>query len=852
MASDYVELHKAQNQDTGVSQDGESPESLAGISYPSGRKRNFTNYLESSDDLEIPISKLRRITISPPDAELEELLSADKLFEELTRSCGCNLLGEPLPTDETAPSINHGLLSSANEASSASDKRNSQDVVSNAKSSSALKNPLGPLEALRFPLYKHQLIGLDWMKQMERNTKTNGGILADDMGLGKTLTTIALMLSRDAEPQPWANVKTNVIVAPVALLNQWQREIKQKILPEGKLKVFLYHSSKKEYKQLCKYDVVLTSYGMLVSEYNRREKYINSVTRAGSSPDNGYLSQICPFISPDSLFYRVILDEAQYVKNHRSKASVAVCEIKAKYRWCLTGTPMQNGPNELAPLVRFLRIQPYCKVEDFKRAFGSLEPKSRFSGTTETRSRAMRSLQTFLNSILLRRTKRSKIDGKPIIQLKEKIEVVDHVVFDSDQKEFYDTLEKDARVQFSKYLRAGTIGRHYTKVLVLLLRLRQACCHPYLHLTDLELVPPDIQEEEAEKFASQLSPEAVERIKGTGPFQCSVCFDVIMAQPSIMCPCADLLCPPCAEAFSNLIAQNRIRSGEDQSVKGQIECPACHNTGEFAIIKFNSFLKVHQPEQAMEVKKSETGGDTGDTDDSDYSDDSCDSDDEYSDKFVPEELAKLCQKARHNMRAREKYFRTLRSIWQPSAKVTKCCEIIGDIQNTTKEKIIVFSQWTVFLDLLQIAIEDALHIRIGRYDGSMTAIKRDEIVNEFTVNPDLKVMLVSLKAGNAGLNLTVASQVILMDPFWNPYVENQAVDRTYRIGQQRNVTVHRILVEGTVEDRIMATQERKRKIVEFALQSGGSSNRDSSKLGTEDLAFLFGVGGSKKQTSGPQ
>ncbi|KAI1463656.1 SNF2 family N-terminal domain-containing protein [Daldinia caldariorum] len=827
MASDYIELHKAPYQGTGINQAGESPESLADVN---GRKRNFTDYLESSEDLEIPISKFRRITISPPDAELEESLSADQLFEELTRSSGCNLLGEPLSADETASGVNHGLQLSPN------------------KSSNALKNPPGPLDALRYPLYKHQLLGLKWMKQMEKNMKINGGILADDMGLGKTLTTIALMLSRDAEPQTWANVKTNVIVAPVALLNQWQREIKQKILPDRQLKVFLYHSSKKEYKQLCKYDVVLTSYGMLVSEYNRREKYINEATKAGFPADNGYLSQICPFISPNSCFYRVILDEAQCIKNPRTKASLAVCQIKAKYRWCLSGTPMQNGPNELAPLIRFLKIQPYCKVEEFKKAFGSLQPKGKFSGTTDTRSKAMKSLQKFLNSILLRRTKKSKIDGKPIIQLKEKIEVVDHVVFDSDQKEFYNTLEKDARVQFSKYLRAGTIGRHYTKVLVLLLRLRQACCHPYLHLTDLELVPPDIQEEEAEKFASRLSPEAVERIKGTGPFQCSVCFDVIMAQPSIMCPCADLLCPPCAEAFSNLIAQNRIRAGQDQSLNGQIECPACHNKGEFAIIKFSSFSKVHQPKPVMAVKKSETGGDTDDTDDTDSSYDSDNSDDshwECSAKFVPEELAKLCQKARHNMRAREKYFRTLRSIWQPSAKVTKCCEIIGDIQNTTKEKVIVFSQWTVFLDLLQIAIEDALHIRVGRYDGSMTAIKRDEAVNEFTENPEVKVMLVSLKAGNAGLNLTVASQVILMDPFWNPYVENQAVDRTYRIGQQRDVTVHRILVEGTVEDRIMATQEQKRKIVEFALQGDGTSNGDSSKLGTEDLAFLFGVGSKK-------
>jgi SNF2 family DNA or RNA helicase len=98
-------------------------------------------------------------------------------------------------------------------------------------------------------------------------------------------------------------------------------------------------------------------------------------------------------------------------------------------------------------------------------------------------------------------------------------------------------------------------------------------------------------------------------------------------------------------------------------------------------------------------------------------------------------------------------------------------------------------------------------------------------------------MLVSLKAGNAGLNLTSANHVIVMDPFWNPYIEMQAVDRAYRIGQQKPVRVYRLLVPRTVEDRIAGLQEEKRKFVDAALDEGES--RNLSGLSTRDLQQIF-------------
>lgn len=121
----------------------------------------------------------------------------------------------------------------------------------------------------------------------------------------------------------------------------------------------------------------------------------------------------------------------------------------------------------------------------------------------------------------------------------------------------------------------------------------------------------------------------------------------------------------------------------------------------------------------------------------------------------------------------------------------------------------------------------------------MSANARNEAVLDFTHKRDCKVMLVSLKAGNAGLNLTVASQVIILDPFWNPYIEEQAIDRAHRIGQQKPVEVHRILVPNTVEDRILALQEKKRALIEGALDEKASQS--IGRLGVRELGFLFDV-----------
>lgn len=198
------------------------------------------------------------------------------------------------------------------------------------------------------------------------------------------------------------------------------------------------------------------------------------------------------------------------------------------------------------------------------------------------------------------------------------------------------------------------------------------------------------------------------------------------------------------------------------------------------------------------------------------------------------------KEAGKNKDARRRYMHFLRDNWEDSAKVTKVVELVKDIQETG-EKTIIFSQWTSLLDMISVKLKYSLHLKHECYTGAMSTAQRDAAVEQFVNNPYCTVMLVSLRAGNAGLNLTVASRVIIMDPFWNPFIENQAVDRAHRIGQQREVKIHRILVKDTVEDRIIELQEKKRELVSAALNDEGQM-RNVGRLSQNELRYLFGVG----------
>ncbi|PKY06718.1 hypothetical protein P168DRAFT_288632 [Aspergillus campestris IBT 28561] len=719
-----------------------------------------------------------------------------------------------------------------------------------------LKNREGTPEALKLNLLEHQKLGLAWMKTMEENEQ-KGGVLADDMGLGKTIQAIALMVSR---PSTDLDRKPTLIVAPVALLQQWKREIERTLRPgKHQLKSYVLHGERRTmaFRDLKHYDVILTTFGTLSSELRRREKYdeLHASGTTGEAQAKDMLKSM-PCLGPSSKWHRIIIDEAQCIKNRHTKAALACCRVNSTYRWCMTGTPMMNNVEELHSLLKFLRIRPYNSLERFTKDF----TRPLKSGSNDARDKAMRQLQVLLKAVLLRRTKESKIDGKPILQLPPRVSEKIHAVFSEDELELYRSLETKTQLQFNKYLAAGTVGRNYSNILVLLLRLRQACCHPHL-ISDFSVqVNANTDEVDLIANAKAFGSDVVIRLKDNDDLECPCCMDAV-DNPLIFFPCGH---STCAECFSRLCDPARaVSQGHDGSVEAR--CPNCRRSID---PKKNtdhvSFRKVHYNEGPDEAEQPEPAQ-AADDDPSD--DDSDDNDDDGSlSRFIVDDdgkagsststtqskrkgkaptktqkktIAELKKEASKNQKSKRKYLRRLEKTWVPSAKIDKTLEILESIHaGEAGEKTIIFSQFTSLLDFLEVPI-----MRRGwgykRYDGSMKPADRNTAVLEFTDNPDCRVMLVSLKAGNAGLNLIAASQVIIFDPFWNPYIEEQAIDRAHRIGQQRKVQIHRILVENTVEDRILELQDKKRELIEGALDENASKN--VSRLGTRELAYLFGV-----------
>jgi SNF2 family DNA or RNA helicase len=166
-----------------------------------------------------------------------------------------------------------------------------------------------------------------------------------------------------------------------------------------------------------------------------------------------------------------------------------------------------------------------------------------------------------------------------------------------------------------------------------------------------------------------------------------------------------------------------------------------------------------------------------------------------------------------------------------SSKVERLIEAL-ELAADEGHKALVFSQWTSLLDLIEPRLA-ASNLPFVRLDGSTR--DRGEVVARFQADEGPPVMLISLKAGGVGLNLTAADHVFLCDPWWNPAVEAQAADRAHRIGQDKPVMVYRLVATDTVEERILSLQEHKRALFDAALGDAGAA----TGLTRDDLLALL-------------
>jgi SNF2 family DNA or RNA helicase len=290
-------------------------------------------------------------------------------------------------------------------------------------------------------------------------------------------------------------------------------------------------------KELAQFDVVLTTYSTLAHEWKVLDRWQHAVV------ENETLER--PYsLFLDTKWYRIILDEAQVIKNRSTQTARAAHTLQSTYRWSLSGTPMQNGIEEMYSQLAFLKIRPYSEWKSFHTTFVIALKKA------SKQSAAMKKFQALLKAILLRRTKMSKIDGVEIVKgLPGKTIEMVHAVFDEEQQEFYQALETGAIMQLRKYQAAGTLGRNFGNALVMLLRLRQACLHRRLIKDVKKAGSTELTMDQQITLAGEFSEQTVARINAITAFECPICFETVL-NPTLILPCGHHVCSfvACANA----------------------------------------------------------------------------------------------------------------------------------------------------------------------------------------------------------------------------------------------------------------------------------------------------------------
>ena len=333
------------------------------------------------------------------------------------------------------------------------------------------------------PPLPHQLVAIRWMVDKEGKVRALrheiqlgrvGGILADDMGLGKTLVILALeqlgQLIETVPDAPGRNWQQNpdraptLIIVPPGLICQWGHEIQRHTSLDFDSQVVVLHGTKRRewtWSKLvaAKIRIVLTTYETVRTDYANLS---SSSRQAEERPSKRQKTEAKEGTDTPTLFegewYRIVLDEAHKIRNRSTATAAAIFALKSQRRWCLTGTPLNNRESDVASLCEFIGVSPYNTLDWWTGASTSLLSKWRAQ-------------------FVLRRTE-SILNLPPLVRRNL------HVTLSETEMRFYTSLEEKAMTSFQDYLAAASADRFYQAnlLLVWLLRLRQASCHPLLVL----------------------------------------------------------------------------------------------------------------------------------------------------------------------------------------------------------------------------------------------------------------------------------------------------------------------------------------------------------------------------------
>ncbi|XP_074767802.1 helicase-like transcription factor isoform X3 [Athene noctua] len=576
-----------------------------------------------------------------------------------------------------------------------------------------------------------------------QRTETTSCVIQEDTGFASALLTSSACLKRQRKRKGTTSIQSvqkkysddgpraTLIVCPLSVLSNWMDQFEQHIHQDFNVNIYVYYGSdrSKDPLVLSEQDIVLTTYNILATDYGIR----------GGSP----LHKV--------KWLRIVLDEGHTIRNPNAQQTKAVLNLEGQRRWVLTGTPIQNSVKDLWSLISFLKMKPFTDREWWHRTI----QRPVTMGTPGGLGR----LQSLIRSITLRRTKTSKVKGKPVLELPERKVLIQHVTLTEEERQAYQSVKKEGKAAISRFFSEGTVLAHYADILGVLLRLRQLCCHPHLCVNTSSSFSAD------NKTPEELHETLVKKMKlvlsSGSDEECAVCLESLTVP--VITRCAHVFCKPCIFEV--------IRSEQPNA-----KCPLCRNK-----------LRVeHLVECPLEEEIDSSNGKKSDQE------------------------------------------------WISSSKVNALMHALIELRrDSPNAKCLVVSQFTTFLTLIENPLKES-GFAFTRLDGSMAQKKRVEAIQCFQSSQagSPTVMLLSLKAGGVGLNLTAASRVFLMDPAWNPAAEDQCFDRCHRLGQKHDVVITKFIVKDSVEENMMKIQNKKRELAAgaFATKKPSASEVKQTKI----------------------
>jgi DNA repair protein RAD16 len=477
-------------------------------------------------------------------------------------------------------------------------------------------------------------------------------------------------------------------------------------------------------------------------------------------------------------FYRVILDEAHNIKDRQSNTARAANNLRTQKRWCLSGTPLQNRIGEMYSLIKFLNIEPFGNYFCTRCPCRSKEWNFTDWKHCDHCGHVPMQHTNFFNHFMLKNIQKYGIEGDGLASFGNIQALLKNIMLRRTKVERADDLGLPPRVE---EIRRDFFNEEEKDLYQSLYSDSKRKFNEYV-------AEGVVLNNYANIFTlitrmRQLAdhPDLVlRRVHNNSQLGTEGLSGVIVCQL-----CDDEAEEPiesrCHHKFCRMCIKEYVESFGGNEKK--LECPVCHIALSIDLSAPSIEVNVDDFKKGSIVNRIKMGGE-----------------------------------------------------WRSSTKIEALVEELYKLRSDRVTiKSIVFSQFTSMLDLVEWRLKRA-GFQTVKLQGSMSPIQRDNTIRHFMENPQVEVFLVSLKAGGVALNLCEASQVFLMDPWWNPSVEWQSGDRVHRIGQYRPVKITRFCIEDSIESRIIELQDKKANMIHATINhDDGAINR----LTPDDLQFLF-------------